>query len=88
VPVGSGSAGNNAINLLSPPVPINYQVPPNSDVSDGSITNRLCAYGSGHPGGANFALADGAVRFVSAQTPVDILQAMSTRAGGEAASLP
>jgi prepilin-type processing-associated H-X9-DG protein len=87
---GTGAPGgpNNACNLLSPPVPINYQMPPNSVVGDGSIENRLCAYGSGHPGGANFALADGSVRFFSDQTPVDILQAISTRAGREVVSLP
>jgi prepilin-type processing-associated H-X9-DG protein len=74
---------------LSPPVPINYQVPPSTPVGDPlTIFNRVCAYGSGHPGGANFALADGSVRFLSEQTPVDILQALSTRAGGEAAAVP
>jgi prepilin-type processing-associated H-X9-DG protein len=87
---GTGGPGgvNNSCNLLSPPVPINYQVPPNSVVGDGSIENRLCAYGSGHPGGANFALADGSVRFVSEQTSVEILQALSTRASGEVVNLP
>jgi prepilin-type N-terminal cleavage/methylation domain-containing protein/prepilin-type processing-associated H-X9-DG protein len=85
---GSNGGGNNGQNLLSPPVPINYQMPPNSVVGDGSIENRLCAYGSGHTGGANFALADGSVRFVSEQTPLDILQALSTRSGGEAVSVP
>jgi prepilin-type processing-associated H-X9-DG protein/prepilin-type N-terminal cleavage/methylation domain-containing protein len=40
-----------------------------------------------HPGGANFAFADGSVRFLS-YSAVDILPALSTRAGGESVDLP
>ena len=70
--------------LLSSLVPINYQVPPSAKVGDPwTIVNRLCAYGSGHPGGANFALADGSVRFLSDQTSLSMLRALGTRAGGE-----
>jgi prepilin-type N-terminal cleavage/methylation domain-containing protein/prepilin-type processing-associated H-X9-DG protein len=80
-----GSLGNR---FLSTPVPINYRVPPNALKGDGSINNRLCAYGSGHPGGANFAFADGSVRFLSDTIPLDTLQALSTRAGGEVVGMP
>jgi prepilin-type processing-associated H-X9-DG protein len=82
---GDGSLGNC---FLSTPVPINYRVPPNAVKGDGSINNRLCAYGSGHPGGANFAFADGRVRFLSDTIPLDTLQALSTRAGGEPVAVP
>jgi prepilin-type processing-associated H-X9-DG protein len=72
---------------LSAPVPINYQVPPSTPMGDNlTIFNRVCAYGSGHPGGANFAFADGSVRFLSDGIPVETLQALSTRAGGEVVS--
>src|SRR5262249_45152014 len=72
---------------LSPPVPINYQVPASTPLGDRlTIFNRVCAYGSGHPGGANFALADGSVRFLSDRLSVEALQALSTRAGGEVVS--
>jgi prepilin-type N-terminal cleavage/methylation domain-containing protein/prepilin-type processing-associated H-X9-DG protein len=70
--------------LLGSLVPINYQVPSSAAVGDEpTIVNRLCAYGSGHPGGANFALADGSVRFLSDQTSLTLLRALGTRAGGE-----
>lgn len=40
-----------------------------------------------HAGGANLAMADGAVRFVTEDTSVKILGQLATRAGGEAVSL-
>ncbi len=41
---------------------------------------------SPHPGGANFALADGSVRFIS-YSANDLMPALATRAGGEVVSL-
>jgi prepilin-type processing-associated H-X9-DG protein/prepilin-type N-terminal cleavage/methylation domain-containing protein len=40
-----------------------------------------------HPGGANFAYADGSVRFVSYSSS-DILRSLATRAGGEIVTVP
>jgi prepilin-type processing-associated H-X9-DG protein len=40
-----------------------------------------------HPNGANVAMADGAVRFVTEATSVQILGQLATRAGSEAVSL-
>jgi prepilin-type N-terminal cleavage/methylation domain-containing protein/prepilin-type processing-associated H-X9-DG protein len=49
---------------------------------------RLSAYGSGHINGANFAMVDGSVQFLSNSTSIVVLAAFSTRAGGEVVSLP
>jgi prepilin-type N-terminal cleavage/methylation domain-containing protein/prepilin-type processing-associated H-X9-DG protein len=48
---------------------------------------RLSAWGSRHTGGANFALADGSVRFLQESMSQATLQGISTRAGGEVATL-
>jgi prepilin-type N-terminal cleavage/methylation domain-containing protein/prepilin-type processing-associated H-X9-DG protein len=69
---------------LSTPELINYRVPPGGNQS--TVVNRICAFGSGHLGGANFAFADGHVRFLRESTSLSVLQALSTRAGGEVVS--
>lgn len=43
---------------------------------------------SNHPGGANFALADASVRFVNEGIDHEIYRGLSTKDGGELASLP
>jgi len=41
-----------------------------------------------HPGGANVAMADGSVQFLTEDTPLRLLCNLVTRAGGESSSLP
>jgi prepilin-type N-terminal cleavage/methylation domain-containing protein len=73
--------------LLSTPVPINYQMDRNT-VQEQNW--RLCAFGSGHFGGANFAMSDGSVRFfrLTGMGDLPVLQALSTRSGGEVVNEP
>ena len=60
------------LNTLHTPVTINYQMPPT--VGGAAMDNRTCAFGSGHPGGANFTFADGSARFVAEELPLEQLQ--------------
>jgi prepilin-type processing-associated H-X9-DG protein len=41
-----------------------------------------------HPGGANFALADGSVRFAPETIDANVWTAVGTRDGGESVELP
>jgi prepilin-type N-terminal cleavage/methylation domain-containing protein/prepilin-type processing-associated H-X9-DG protein len=75
--------------LLSAAVTLNYRVPLGSGGPNWSWEeNRLCAYGSQHPGGANFALADGSLRFIADDITLHVLQALSTREGEEIVDTP
>jgi len=82
----SGTPGVMGNVTLHTAAPINYRVPPGGDIS--TLEDRGCAFGSGHAGGANFAFADGSVRFLKDSTPLPTLQALSTRRGGEVVTLP
>jgi prepilin-type processing-associated H-X9-DG protein len=82
--------------LLSAYAPINYMVTePYSQAASMNppVTNaasyeyyydrRICAFGSKHPTGANFALADGSVRFISDSLPLSTLQLLCVRNDGQ-----
>jgi prepilin-type N-terminal cleavage/methylation domain-containing protein len=74
---------------------INYKLPFDFANKPGSITSaatfdasvesisRLCAFGSQHVGGAQFALCDGSARFLSENIDASVLVGLSTRAKGE-----
>ena len=47
------------------------------------VLNDFSDFGSHHPFGANFLLADGSVQMVSDQIDLDVYHALATRAGGE-----
>ncbi|MBA4186389.1 MAG: hypothetical protein C0467_00065 [Planctomycetaceae bacterium] len=49
---------------------------------------KVMSFRSRHTGGANFALADGSVRFIPQATDRLQYQQLSTRAGGEVAAVP
>jgi prepilin-type N-terminal cleavage/methylation domain-containing protein/prepilin-type processing-associated H-X9-DG protein len=74
--------------------PINYVVGVsygNPNVTQSNFTTtyeypRVNAFGSLHPGGANFAMCDGSVRFIKSTIAQPIYQALGTRAGGEVVS--
>lgn len=81
---------------MSAAVPINYLLPfdfarrhqgnpPANSYSDFLPYEdlRKCAFGSLHPGGAQFAFCDGAVRLLAETTSLETLRALSTRAGRE-----
>jgi len=49
---------------------------------------RVCGYKSKHPGGANFLLGDGSVRFFGETIDYRLYNELGTRAGGEVVTLP
>jgi len=49
---------------------------------------RGCGFKSRHPGGANFAMADGSVHFFSATVDYKLFNQLGTRDGGEPVQVP
>ncbi len=69
-------------------VPINFRLPANFNTLGGStqqllFEDRINAFGSMHTGGANFALADGSIQFISQAASPLVFRSLGTRSGGE-----
>ncbi len=99
----TGSCGSYALAdvTLSSFAPINYQFsmtfagrydadPPIISSNDFRpyADMRLCAFGSRHPGGANFTFADASGAFLRNDTDLELLRGLSTRAGLEIVTPP
>ena len=71
-------------------VPVNFLVPAGQGSNQSTTDKRVNAFGSRHTNGVNFALVDGSVRFITASSTssLPVLQALSTRAGGEVQAAP
>ncbi|MFO0850370.1 MAG: DUF1559 domain-containing protein [Gemmataceae bacterium] len=84
-------AGTVILNTSYPtpwnPPPPGPGLPPPTPIDWGKMAagfwDRLSAYGSRHSGGANLVRADGSVKFFRQTLPLPVLQALSTRNGGE-----
>ncbi|TWT34669.1 DUF1559 domain-containing protein [Blastopirellula retiformator] len=68
----------------------NHRYPINIGIKTPSFTMvaNNGGYGSQHPGGANFATADGAVKFFPATIEMETYLALASRAGGEVVEMP
>ncbi len=62
--------------------------PPDNINPTGNANFNWLQFGSKHPGGCSFLMADGSVSFVSETTSLTILQGLATINGGEVVSLP
>jgi prepilin-type N-terminal cleavage/methylation domain-containing protein len=64
--------------------PINYKRQPPAPLEWLNVTT----FRSNHPGGSQFTLADGSVRFISQSTDHTLYRGLCTRSGGEVATIP
>jgi len=78
-------------------LPLNYVAPGSAITGSGSILTSTKATNTGvwqnwysfrsqHPGGGNFVMCDGSVKFIKTSINMDTYQALSTRAAGEVVS--
>jgi prepilin-type N-terminal cleavage/methylation domain-containing protein/prepilin-type processing-associated H-X9-DG protein len=64
----------------------NVTFPINSTFYNGTDNFNDIGFGSNHPGGCNFGLGDGSVRFIKQSIDLSIYKAMASMNGGEVAS--
>lgn len=79
-------AYNQNFPMAGTSIPLNTML----ETTDGVDSNwwRGCGFKSKHAGGANFAIADGSVHFLSENIDYKLYNEMGTRAGGEVVALP
>ncbi len=69
-------------------IPLNSRSLPDGEPIDPGIWYDTSGFRSRHPGGANFAFADGSVKFVSDRVDLGVYRAAATIAGGETLPVP
>jgi prepilin-type N-terminal cleavage/methylation domain-containing protein/prepilin-type processing-associated H-X9-DG protein len=62
---------------------INYHLPTNAPDNFASVDERVSAWGSGHTGGANFAMCDGSTRFIVDAIPMASFLKLAIRNDGQ-----
>ncbi len=67
-------------------VPMNLKSPGPNVNSGAALEAYIASYGSAHPGGANFLMGDGSVRFIKQTIAQATYTGLGTRAGGEVVS--
>lgn len=82
---GDWSVGRRAVAEINWKLPASYATA-SPDVRQNLGEKRWFVYGSEHTGGANFAFADGSVKFVSDKMTLLTLKYLSTQADGEVVS--
>jgi prepilin-type processing-associated H-X9-DG protein len=73
---------------LSAAAPLNYRIPQGTSAGAFQQTlynQRMCAFGSNHGSGVNFAMADGSTRFISQTLSQTTLTLLCVRNDGSAA---
>jgi len=84
----ASSTGRQAAGdvTLSAAAPINFRVPQGTSAAtfQSLYSQRLCAFGSNHPNGANFSLGDGSTRFISQSLDQTNLTRLCVRNDGSA----
>jgi prepilin-type processing-associated H-X9-DG protein len=64
-------------------VPMNLKSPGPNVFSGAQLEAYIASFGSLHPGGANFLMGDGSVRFIKSSVSYQTYMASGTRANGE-----
>ncbi len=67
-------------------VPINLRSPGPNVNSGAELEAYIASFGSQHPGGANFLMGDGSVRFIKQTVAPAVYAGLGTRGGGEVTS--
>lgn len=82
------SAFNHNFPLSGTMIPLNtMESAAGGTPQAGTMWFRTCGYKSLHPNGANFAMADGSIRFVPRSIDYRLYNSLGTRAGGEQVQL-
>jgi prepilin-type N-terminal cleavage/methylation domain-containing protein/prepilin-type processing-associated H-X9-DG protein len=84
--IGGGNGTTHVFASTRLDAPINYMTPEDATANYVNVNIRMSAFGSGHPGGANFCFSDGSIDFVAETIDMVTYQSLSTRNGNEVIS--